>query len=105
MRTASGLVLIAGLLAGVPTEARAGDDLSGVFEIGSLGADRRVEVWLADGKFTAYRVLWPEFEGSRYKLEHVFVGKREGDEIEGYLWVREEGMPVFEKLRAFVGSV
>ncbi len=106
MRSCLGFLLIFGVLGGaVPARAQADDDLSGVFEIASLGADRRVEVWLADGKFTAYRVLHPEFQGERYKLEHLFIGKREGAQIKGHLWVREEGMPDFEKLRAFVGSV
>lgn len=105
MRLCSGLLALVCFLAGWPEQARAADDLRGVFEIASLGADRRVEVWLADGRFTAHRVLNPEFEGHTYKLEHLFVGKVVGGQIKGYLWVREEGMPGFEKLRAFVGSV
>jgi hypothetical protein len=93
------------LLLGAAPTALAAEDLTGVWEIGSLGADRRVEIWQDGDKFIAYRVLYPEFEGERYKLEHIFRGKIDSGQIEGTLFVREEGMRKFENLRAFIGSI
>lgn len=54
---------------------------------------------------TFYRVLWPEFEGQRYKLEHLYRGTINGDTISGRLWVREDGTGEFEPLRPFTGKV
>ncbi|OGQ89960.1 MAG: hypothetical protein A2289_15260 [Deltaproteobacteria bacterium RIFOXYA12_FULL_58_15] len=80
-------------------------ELTGVWEISSLGGDRRVEIWHDGEQLTAYRVLWPEFEGERYKLEHVFRGKITGTDLSGKLLVKEDGMPNFDDLRAFDGRV
>lgn len=93
------------LLLGASPAAQAAEDLTGVWEIGSLGADRRVEIWQEGDRFVAYRVLYPEFEGESYKLEHLFRGKIDGDQIEGTMFVREEGMRNFENLRSFIGSI
>lgn len=54
---------------------------------------------------TFYRVLWPEFEGQRYKLEHIYRGTIKGDTISGRLYVREDGRGEFEPLRPFTGRV
>jgi hypothetical protein len=80
-------------------------DLSGVWEISSLGGDRRVDMWQKGDQLVAYRVLYPEFEGERYKLEHLFRGTISGNEVEGELLVREEGMRTFDSLRGFRGRV
>jgi hypothetical protein len=88
----------------VPAAASAGD-VTGVWEISSLGGDRRVEVWHDGDEVTAYRVLYPEFEGERYKLEHLFRGRVSGSTIEGEIMVKEEGMRAFDPLRSFRGRI
>jgi len=88
----------------VPAVANAGD-VTGVWEISSLGGDRRVEVWQEGDELTAYRVLNPEFEGERYKLEHLFRGRISGSEIDGEILVKEEGMRAFDPLRSFRGRI
>ncbi|MEK7704475.1 MAG: hypothetical protein AAB426_05905 [Myxococcota bacterium] len=89
----------------VPLAALAADDLSGVWEVESLGSDRRVEVWQDGDEIIAYRVMYPEFEGERYKLEHLLRGKISGTRIAGQLFVREEGVPEFDSLRPFYGRI
>jgi hypothetical protein len=96
------LLAAASLLDAAPVAAF---ELTGVWEISSLGADRRVEIWQDDSQLIAYRVLWPEFEGETYKLEHVFRARIRDNDIDGDLWVREEGMRNFDNLRPFVGRV
>jgi tetratricopeptide (TPR) repeat protein len=56
-------------------------------------------------QITFYRVLHPEFQGKRYKLEHMYKGNITGAQIRGKMWVREEGMADFEFLRPFSGEI
>ncbi len=86
-----------------PAAVRA--DATGVWEISSLGGDRRVEIWQTGDQLVAYRVLYPKFEGERYKLEHLFRGRISGGRVEGELLVKEEGMRSFDPLRSFRGRL
>ncbi len=97
--------LMSAMLFGVPLDAAPGSDLTGVWEIRSLRGDRKVLIWQSGNQITAYRVMYPEFEGERYKLENLYRGKITGTKIEGEMLVREEGMRSFENLRSFDGSV
>lgn len=85
--------------------ATASADATGVWEISSLGGDRRVEIWQEGDELVAYRVLYPEFDGERYKLEHLFRGHISGKNVEGELLVKEEGMRAFDPLRSFRGRI
>ncbi len=85
--------------------AQAGTNLAGKWEVQSMGADRSVSMQQKGNRITAHRVLWPEFEGERYKLEHLYRGRIQGAKIRGQLLVREEELPDFEVLREFVGSI
>lgn len=102
MRCAVGVLLAFVLLTARPSAAA---EVTGVFEVMSLGADRRVELWLVGDELVAHRVLHLEFEGEQYALEHLFRGTLEGDVVEGYLYVKEDGMQEFDKLRPFIGRV
>ena len=51
----------------------------------------------------ARTVMWPEFEGEKYKLEHLYRGTINGDRIKGKLLVREEELPDF--FRVSTGTV
>lgn len=79
--------------------------LSGQWQIQSMGGDRDVVVQHKGKKFVARRVMWPEFEGERYKLEHLYRGTIKGKAIRGELLVKEEELPDFEVLRDFRGSL
>jgi hypothetical protein len=89
----------------VPLLAAAQVDLAGLWEIQSMGADRQVEVKVQGAKLVAHRVMWPEFEGEKYKLEHLYRGVIKGGNITGQLLVKEEELPDFEVLRDFTGSI
>jgi len=105
MRATLWIWLAAGLLLSGPT-ARAEADLSGEWAYQALNAgDTNFQVEHKGAQLTLYRVLHPEFEGKPYKLEHIFRGALRGGALAGDLYVREEGMPDFEKLRAFTGQV
>ncbi|MBW1810101.1 MAG: hypothetical protein JRJ87_18030 [Deltaproteobacteria bacterium] len=79
---------------------------SGEWSYQALNAgDTSFKVEQSGSKITFYRVMFPEFEGERYKLEHMYRGKITGKKIEGKLFVREEGMPEFELLRIFGGEI
>jgi tetratricopeptide (TPR) repeat protein len=81
-------------------------DLSGEWAYQALNAgDTSFQVEHKGDSLKLYRVLHPEYQGERYKLEHLFRATLRGDEIRGELHVREEGMPEFEKLRVFSGRV
>jgi hypothetical protein len=80
-------------------------DLNGKWEVQSLSADRDIKIEQKGTKVVAYRVLWPEFEGQKYKLEHLYRGTLNGNSIKGQLLVKEEELPDFEVLREFVGAV
>ncbi len=83
----------------------AGSDLSGKWEIQSLGSDRALDVQQKGQKFVAHRVMWPEFDGEKYKLEHLYRGTINGSTIKGELLVKEEELPKFEVLRDFTGQI
>ncbi|MBI5510347.1 MAG: tetratricopeptide repeat protein [Deltaproteobacteria bacterium] len=80
-------------------------NLAGTWEIQSMGADREVKVEQQGTKIIAHRIMWPEFEGQKYKLEHLYRGQLSGAKLQGDLLVKEEEVPSFEVLRAFTGSV
>ncbi len=85
--------------------AFAATDLTGTWEVQSMGGDRTVEIQQKDQKIIAHRVLWPEFEGEKYKLEHLYRGTIRGDKIRGELLVKEDELPEYEVLRAFQGRI
>ncbi len=80
-------------------------NLSGAWEIQSMGSDRAIAIQQKGKKLVAHRVLWPEFEGTKYKLGHLYRGRLRGRRIKGQLLVREEELPKFEVLRSFTGSL
>lgn len=79
--------------------------LSGKWRIRSLGDFRNVTLTHKGRKLEAHRVLWPEFQGERYQLEHLYRGRIQGNSICGELHVREDGKGKFESLRPFTGSI
>ncbi len=83
----------------------AAGSLSGSWELQSMGGDRDFTLEQKGKRLVAHRVMWPSFEGEKYKLEHLYRGKIKGDKIVGQLLVREEDVPKFEVLRNFVGRV
>lgn len=87
------------------TAVIAAGSLSGPWQISALGADRDLQVQQEGDRVAIHRVLWPEFEGQRYKLEHLYRGTVEGTRINGDLLVKEEGQAEFEILRRFTGVV
>ena len=92
-------------LVGSPLSIQAAENTTGGWEVMSLGADRSVQIWQKGSQIRALRVLYPTFEGERYKLEHFFKGEINGTAITGTLFVREEGMKEFDNLRAFSGEI
>ncbi len=79
---------------------------SGEWEYQALNAgDTNFKVEHKGDEITFYRVLWPEFEGERFKLEHIYRGRFAGQSISGDMFVREEGMAEFERLRIFDGRI
>ena len=94
------------LLACSPLVARAAGPYAGEWSYQALNAgDTNFKVEQDGRKVTFYRVLHPEFEGERYKLEHMYRGELSGKRIKGKLFVREEGMSDFDYLRAFDGKI
>ena len=81
------------------------DDLSGNWEIQSLGAFRDVVIRHTGNNVFAYRVMWPEFRGKPYKLEHLYRGTISGNDIHGKLFVKEVGLSKFDPLRDFQASI
>lgn len=80
-------------------------DLAGTWEIQAMGGDRTVDVQQRGNTLIAHRVMWPTFEGKKYKLEHLFRGTISGRSIAGDLLVKEEGFADYEILRKFDGSI
>ena len=70
-----------------------------------MGADREVTIQHKAGKIVAHRVMWPEVDGEKYKLEHLYRGTVAGNAIKGELLVKEPELKDFEVLRDFTGSV
>ncbi len=81
-------------------------EYSGQWEYRALNAgDTNFNVEQTGDHIKLYRILYPEYQGSRFKLEHIYKGKIQGKFITGFLFVREEGMKDFEKLRDFRGKI
>jgi len=100
-----GLAAMAVALLAAPAALGAGP-YSGEWEYQALNAgDTNFKVEHKGDEITFYRVLWPEFEGERFKLEHIYRGRFAGQSISGDMFVREEGMAEFERLRAFDGRI
>lgn len=76
-------------------------DLTGSYELQSMGGDRKMSFKQKGNKLVAHRVMWPEFEGEKYKLEHLYRGVISGNNIKGKLLVREDDVPQYEVLRDF----
>jgi hypothetical protein len=92
-----GLLFVSAAMAG---------NYTGEWEYQALNAgDTNFKVEHSGELIKFYRVMFPEYQGSRFKLEHVYRGKLSGKRIHGDLFVREEGMAEFEKLRPFDGQV
>lgn len=89
---------------GLTLPARAGK-LTGKWEIQSMGGDRTVTLEQKGNKIVIHRVLWPEYEGEKYKLEHLYRGRIRGTKIKGQLLVKDDELPDWEVLRPFTGSV
>jgi tetratricopeptide (TPR) repeat protein len=86
--------------------ALAAKNYSGEWSYQALNSgDTNFKVEHQADQITFYRVLHPEFQGERYKLEHMYKGKITGSQIRGKMWVREEGMADFEFLRPFSGEI
>jgi hypothetical protein len=95
----------AGLIALWWSTAGAAPNLSGAWLVQTLGSDREVKIEQTGSKFVARRVLWPEFEGKRYRLDHLYRGIIHGNSIAGQLLIKEEGEAKFEVLRDFAAQV
>lgn len=80
-------------------------DLSGAWEIQALGSDTAATVEHSGQTIVIHRVLWPEFNGEKYKLEHLYRGELSQGKLRGKLLVKEDELPRFEVLRAFEGRV
>ena len=92
-------------LAWIPP-AVAARNYNGEWSYQALNAgDTNFKVEHKGDKITFYRVLHPEFQGERYKLEHMYKGTITNNQIRGKMWVREEGMADFEFLRPFSGEI
>lgn len=97
------IVLAIGL--GCLVQAQAAD-LSGDWTYQALNSsDTNFRVEQKAGEINLYRILYPEFEGKHYKLEHWYKGALKAQVINGKMFVREEGMTDFEFLRPFVGKM
>lgn len=80
-------------------------DLTGTYELQSMGADRELTVKQRGNKLVAHRVMWPEFQGEKYKLEHLYRGFINGKAVKGKLLVREDEVPEYEVLRDFTAVI
>lgn len=99
-------ILLALLAMAWISPALAAKNFSGEWSYQALNAgDTNFKVEHQGNKIIFYRVLHPEFEGERYKLEHMYKGTISKNQIRGKMWVREEGMADFEFLRPFSGEV
>jgi hypothetical protein len=96
---------LAWLLAALWPAAALAAELSGSWEVQTMGGDRVVQIEQKGNKIVAHRVMWPEFEGKKYKLEHLYRGQLSGNKLDGDLLVKEDELPSFEVLRTFTGNV
>src|SRR4051812_22975464 len=97
------LCLAAAVIIAPPAQA---GDLSGMWELQAIGQDgTSITVDNEGDVLTLYRVMWPEFEGQKYKLEHLYKGRVIGTKVSGSLLVRDDPKGQFETLRSFDGQV
>lgn len=81
-------------------------DLSGMWELQAIGQDgTSLQIEQKGDKVMIYRVMYPEFEGEKYKLEHLYRGNLIGKNLSGSLLVRDDPKAPFETLRPFDGIV
>lgn len=81
-------------------------DLSGMWELQAIGQDgTAIQVEHSADSIVLYRVMYPEFEGEKYKLEHIYKGRIIGKKMSGTLLVRDDPKIPFESLRSFDGAV
>jgi len=81
-------------------------DLSGMWELQAIGQDgTSIQIDNKDDVILLYRVMYPEFEGEKYKLEHLYKGRIIGNKIAGTLLVRDDPKTQFENLRSFDGLI
>src|SRR5688500_11299509 len=80
-------------------------DLSGKYEVQAMVSDRSMDLQQKGEKIVAHRLMWPEFDGEKYKLEHLYRGTLSGAQIKGDLLVKEEEQTEYEVLRPFIGTV
>jgi hypothetical protein len=86
--------------------AFAAGDLSGMWELQAIGQDgTSIMVDNTGDVLTLYRVMYPEFEGQKYKLEHLYTGRVIGNRVSGSLFVRDDPKSQFESLRPFDGNI
>ena len=86
--------------------AFAAGDLSGMWELQAIGQDgTSITVDNQGDVLLLYRVMYPEFEGQKYKLEHFYKGRIIGNKVSGSLLVRDDPKGNFETLRPFDGQV
>lgn len=98
-------LLLSLLVAAVSAVSAQAADVAGTWQIQSMGSDRDVLIEQQGQRIVAHRVMWPQFEGQKYRLEHLYRGAIEGTRIRGELLVKEEGLAEFEILRTFEGAV
>ena len=49
-------------------------DVTGKWEVQSMGGDREIAVRQKGEKIVGHRVMWPVFDGEKYKFEHLYRG-------------------------------
>ncbi len=77
-----------------------------MWELQAIGQDgTSIQIEQKDDAVMLYRVMYPEFEGQKYKLEHLYKGRLIGKNISGTLLVRDDPKGQFEPLRPFDGQV
>ncbi len=97
---------LAWLLFGLLAAPAAAGTYTGEWEYQALNAgDTNFQVKHEGDRITFYRVLWPVYQGEKFKLEHLYKGRLSGSKIEGEMWVREESVKEFERLRPFTGQI
>lgn len=99
-------IVLAWMLIGMWAAPAAAGTYSGEWEYQALNAgDTNFQVKQVGDRITFYRVLWPLYQGKKFKLEHLYKGSLSGSTIKGEMWVREEGVKDFERLRPFTGRI
>lgn len=82
------------------------DDLTGMWELQAIGQDgTSIQIEQKGDAIMLYRVMYPEFEGQKYKLEHLYKGNIIGTNVSGTLMVRDDPKGQFEPLRPFDGHI